>query len=99
MVLMTERSLAEKVDPTKPFGHKVPSKMTPEGKKMVLESVIHSNENSTVVISGKVLKKLDYIGEYQLTKVNKESVVLRSKSESIKLSIFKGNLVKVSPTK
>lgn len=96
---MAEQSFAAKVDPTRPFGHKASSKMTPENKKMVLESIIHGNGISTVVISGKMLKTLDYFGEYQLTKVNEKSVVLQSKTERIKLAIFKSNLVKTSVAK
>jgi MSHA biogenesis protein MshK len=90
---------AVKVDPTRPFGHKASSVTASKGNKLVLESIIHGNGISTVVISGKVLKILDYIGEYQLTDVNKESVVLRSKTERIKLSVLKRNVVKVSVAK
>lgn len=100
LVLMTsEKSYAAKVDPTRPFGHKASSEKASQGKKLVLESIIHGNGISTVVISGKVLKMLDYIGEYQLTGVNKESVVLRSKTERIKLNVFKSNFVKASVAK
>jgi MSHA biogenesis protein MshK len=61
---------------------------------MVLESIIHGDGIHTVVISGKVLKTLDYIGEYQLTAVNDQSVILRSKTERLKLNVFKGSVVK-----
>tara|TARA_R110001592_G_scaffold54455_2_gene166663 strand:+ start:566 stop:898 length:333 start_codon:yes stop_codon:yes gene_type:complete len=99
MLLMTSQAFAAKVDPTGPFGHKGSSTKAPEGKKMVLESIIHGNGIHTVVVSGKVLKMFDYIGEYQLTAVNDKSVILRSKTQRIKLNIFKVNLVKVSVAK
>ena len=96
---MTSQAYAAKVDPTRPFGHKASSTAAPGGKKMVLESIIHGDGIHTVVISGKVLKTFDYIGEYQLTAVNDQSVILRSKTERLKLNIFKGNIVKASVAK
>lgn len=82
-------------DPTRPFGHSAALSATPNGKKLVLESIIHGDGVHTVVINGKVLKTLDYIGEYQLTAVNDQSVILRSKTQRLKLQVFKSNVVKV----
>lgn len=90
---------AAKVDPTRPFGHSASSTVTPGGKKMVLQSIIHGEGIQTVVISGKVLKMLDYIGDYQLTEVNKQSVILRSKTQRLKLTVFKGSVIKSSIAK
>jgi len=99
VVLMTSQASAAKVDPTRPFGHKASSTATASGKKMVLESIIHGDGINTVVISGKVLKPFDYIGEYQLTAINVQSVILRSKTQRLKLNIFKGSVVKTSVAK
>ena len=96
---MANQASAAKVDPTRPFGHSALSTITPGGQKMVLESIIHGNGIHTVVISGKVLKTFDYIGEYQLTAVNDQSVILRSETERLTLTIFKGNIVKSSVAK
>lgn len=82
-------------DPTRPFGHSATSSVTPKGKKLVLESIIHGDGVHTVVINGKVLKTLDHIGEYQLTAVNDQSVILRSKTQRLKLHVFKSNVVKI----
>lgn len=82
-------------DPTRPFGHRATTSVTPNGKKLVLESIIHGDGVHTVVINGKVLKTLDYIGEYQLTAVNDQSVILRSKTQRLELHIFKSNVVKI----
>lgn len=90
--------LAAQTDPTRPFGHSVSSTITSNGQKMVLESIIHGDGIHTVVINGKVLKTFDYIGEYQLTAVNDQSVILRSKTKRLKLTIFKNNIVKASVT-
>jgi MSHA biogenesis protein MshK len=83
------------IDPTRPFDHSAALSATPNGKKLVLESIVHGNGVHTVVINGKVLKTLDYIGEYQLTAVNDQSVILRSKTQRLKLQVFKSNVVKV----
>lgn len=82
-------------DPTRPFGHSAALSATSNGKKLVLESIIHGDGIHTVVINGKVLKTLDYIGEYQLTAVNDQSVILRSKTQRLKLHMFKSNVVKI----
>jgi len=82
-------------DPTRPFGHNAALSMTPNGQKLVLESIIHGDGVHTVVISGKVLKPFDYIGEYQLTAVNGQSVILRSKTTRLKLDIFNSDVLKI----
>lgn len=82
-------------DPTRPFGHSTALSATPNGKKLVLESIIHGDGIHTVVINGKVLKTFDHIGEYQLTAVNDQSVILRSKTQRLKLEMFKSNVVKI----
>lgn len=83
-------------DPTVPFGHSATSSsVTPENNKLVLESIIHGDGIHTAVINGMVLKTLDHIGEYQLTAVNDQSVILRSKTQRLKLHIFKQNVLKI----
>lgn len=85
-------------DPTRPFGHSVASSSsatTSESEELVLESIIHGNGVHTVVINGEVLKTFDHIGEYQLTAINDQSVILRNKTQRLKLHIFKRNVVKI----
>ncbi len=98
-LIITNQAIAAEVDPTRPFGHRASSTVTSSGNKLVLESIIHGDGIHTVVISGKVLKMYDYIGEYQLAAVNDQSVVLRSKTKHFKLAIFKNNAVKISIAK
>lgn len=86
--------LAE-TDPTRPFNHSATSVVSPKGEKLVLESIIHGDGIHTVVINGQVLKTFDHIGEYQLTAVNDQSVILRSKTQRLKLNIFKREAVKI----
>ena len=98
-VLIVNQAYAAQNDPTRPFGHSATSMATPDGKKMVLESIIYGEGIHTVIISGKILRIYDYIGEYQLTAVNDQSVILHSKKQRLKLTIFKGNVVKASIAK
>lgn len=93
-VLSINQVLAN-TDPTRPFGHSASASVLPEGKKLVLESIIHGDGVHTVVINGQILKPYDHIGEYQLTAVNDQSVVLRSKTQRLKLHVFKPNILKI----
>jgi MSHA biogenesis protein MshK len=86
--------LAE-TDPTRPFGPSATSSVTANEKKLVLESIIHGDGVNTAIINGKVLKTLDHIGEYQLTAVNAQSVILQSKTQRLKLRVFKSNILKI----
>jgi len=90
---------AGNVDPTSPFGYSPTFSQKAAEKKLVLESIIHGDGIHTVVINGKVLKPQDTIGEYKLTAVNDKSVVLRSKTQRLKLHIFKESAVNVSVVK
>ena len=94
LALCSATAFAADVDPTGPFGLKVSSPAMVGEKKLVLESIIHGNGIHTVVINGKVLKMFDTIGEYKITAVNDKSVILRSETERLKLTIFKNNIVK-----
>lgn len=91
---LASQALAD-TDPTRPFGHRATSPATSEGQQLVLESIIHGDGIHTVVINGQVLKTFDRIGEFQLTAVNDQSVILRSETQRLKLHVFKSNLVKI----
>ena len=94
-LLCTVTQVLADTDPTRPFDHSATSSHTPNDQKLVLESIIHGDGVHTVVINGEVLKTFDHIGEYQLTAVNDQSVILRSKTKQLKLHVFKSDLVKV----
>ena len=86
--------LAANVDPTRPFGQGSSSTEIINGKKLVLESIIHGDGIHTVVINGKVLKVGETIGEHRLVAVNDNSVVLRTATERLKLYVFKSKVFK-----
>jgi len=90
-VLLSSASSAADVDPTRPFGQSgsgsnVQIKLDGGIK---LTSIIHGDGIHTAVINGKIYKMLDYVGEYRITAINSHSVILRSKSERLKINIFK----------
>lgn len=55
----------------------------------MLSSIIHGDGIYTVIINKKIYHIFDYIDEYKITAINSDSVILRSKSERLKLNIFK----------
>ncbi|PKG85250.1 hypothetical protein CXF85_06555 [Colwellia sp. 75C3] len=84
-------TLAADVDPTRPFGVSGSSSNS-EIKRVdgfVLTSIIHGDGIHTAVINGKIYKMFDYIGEHRITAINSHNVILRSKSERLKISVFK----------
>lgn len=97
-LLSSNTAFSAKVDPTRPFDHTGLNSVTPEGKELVLESIIYGEGVHTVVVSGRILKINDFIGEYQLTKINTQSVVLDNGTKQVELNIFKEHLVKPSVT-
>jgi MSHA biogenesis protein MshK len=93
LVLLTSSvSLSADIDPTRPFGVSSSNSNSEEIKAddgFVLTSIIHGDGIHTAVINGKIVKMFDYIGEYHITAINSHNVILRSKSQRLKLSIFK----------
>lgn len=84
-------SLAADVDPTRPFGVSSfgsDSQLKRDGG-FRLTSIIHGDGIHTAVISGKIYKVFDYVGEYRITAINSHSVILRSKTKRLKINIFK----------
>jgi MSHA biogenesis protein MshK len=89
-VVVVNESTATEQDPTKPFEYS--NIMTGQkniNKGFVLSSIIHGDGIHTAVINKKIYHIFDYIDEYKITAINSDSVILRSKSERLKLSIFK----------
>lgn len=91
-LLTSSVSLSADIDPTRPFGVSGSNSNSEEIKAddgFVLTSIIHGDGIHTAVINGKIVKIFDYIGEYHITAINSHNVILRSKSQRLKLSIFK----------
>ena len=84
-------SLAESVDPTRPFGMSGSGDNTYVKREggFILTSIIHGDGIHTAVIDGKIYKMFDYVGEYRITAINSHSVILRSKTKRLKIDIFK----------
>ncbi|MBU2870312.1 hypothetical protein [Colwellia sp. E2M01] len=91
VILTSTVASAQNLDPTKPFGVSATSTNNSLNVKdgLTLTSIIHGDGIHTAVINGKIYKMFDYVGEYRITAINNHSVVLRSKSERLKINVFK----------
>ena len=87
---VTNTLMAAELDPTKPFGYSG-AMVGQENYKngFVLSSIVHGEGIHTAVINENVYQLFDYIGEYQITAINSDSVILRNKTELLRLNIFK----------
>jgi MSHA biogenesis protein MshK len=89
-VVIVNVALASEQDPTKPFEYSntiIGQKDINKG--FVLSSIIHGDGIHTAIINKKIYRIFDYIDEYQITAINSDSVILRSKTERLKLNVFK----------
>jgi|TARA_B100000767_G_C19717947_1_gene515833 MSHA biogenesis protein MshK len=87
---VAKTSSAAELDPTKPFeysGAIIGQENSNNG--FVLSSIVHGDGIHTAVINKNIYQLFDYIGEYKITAINSDSVILRNKSERLKLNIFK----------
>lgn len=85
---------AQDVDPTKPLSISNSAGIENIKKGLVLETIIYSSKNKSAIISGKLMKVGDFIGEHELITVNSSSVILRSDDERLKLSMFSNVVTK-----
>jgi len=88
--IVTNTVMAAELDPTKPFEYSG-TMVGQEGIKngFVLSSIVHGEGIHTAIINKKIYQLFDYIGEYKVSAINSDSVILRNKTERLKLNIFK----------
>lgn len=84
---------AQELDPTKPFT-KVALDKDSVQENFKLYSVIISGRSKKAMINDKVLSIGDTLGEFKVTNILKNSVILTSSSETIELALFANGLVK-----
>lgn len=85
---------AQDVDPTKPLSGSGHVDKEEYKKGLNLETIIYSAKNKSAIISGKLMKVGDYIGDHELITVNASHVILRSDEERVKLSMFSNVVTK-----
>ena len=85
---------AQNIDPTKPLSGSSHIGKKEYKKGLNLETIIYSAKNKSAIISGKLMKVGDYIGEHELITVNASHVILRSDEKRIKLSMFSNIVTK-----
>lgn len=94
LCLFVVQAVAQSADPTAPLLSSKQVNNDVVKKSLVLESIIKGKKIKSAIINGKLMKVGDYIGSHKLISVNRSSVILRSESGRIKLSIFSGVVVK-----
>lgn len=87
-------TFAQGVDPTKPLSISNNAGVENIKKGLVLETIFYRSKNKSAIISGKLMKVGDYIGEHELITVNSSNVILRSDDERLKLSMFSNVVTK-----
>jgi len=90
VILLTSLAVSsQQVDPTKPFGSSgISGNKSEIPDKLILQSIIKQNSEKNAIISGKLLKVGDKIGEYNLKRIKTNSVILMSDDKKIELSLF-----------
>ena len=86
---------AQQIDPTRPFMQRGIN--TPQAiifNKLTLQSIIKQNLEKNAIISNKLLKVGDKIGEYTLQQINTNSVILKSADKQIELTLFSDVMAK-----
>ena len=91
---LSYQGYAQNIDPTKPLSASSRAGIAEVKKGLNLETIIHSSKNKSAIISGKLMKIGDYIGEHELIVVNPSNVILRSDTERLKLSMFSSVVTK-----
>jgi MSHA biogenesis protein MshK len=87
---VTTTLMAAELDPTKPFEYSGATVGQENDKNgFVLSSIVHGEGIHTAVINQNIYQLFDYIGEYQITAINSDSVILSNKAERLRLNIFK----------
>jgi len=94
LIIFIQPVLAQNYDPTRPLSTSKQASGVVAKKGLVLESIIQGKKNKSAIISGKLMKIGDYIGNHKLVSVSRSSVILRSEEERLKLSVFSGVVVK-----
>ncbi|MFT6194295.1 MAG: hypothetical protein ACJASU_001195 [Cognaticolwellia sp.] len=81
---------SQQLDPTKPFGAValVSTNSSEKSTRLVLQSVIKSNNNKKAIINGQVLNVGDKYKGFALIAINANGVVLDSPQGKMELSLF-----------
>jgi len=82
------------LDPTKPLSVSNAIGVEEVKKGLTLETIIHGSKSKSAIISGKLMKVGDYIGDHELIVVDASNVILLADSERIKLSMFSNVVTK-----
>lgn len=86
---------AQQLDPTRPLSSVGQAKSSTEkNNELILQSIINNGHDNNVVISGRLYKVGERVGQYRLTAIKNNSVVLTSRTKTITLGLFSEVVVK-----
>ncbi|MBA6329103.1 hypothetical protein H4J46_14340 [Colwellia sp. MB02u-6] len=90
LLFLPQYANSQQVDPTKPFGAvaSVSTNISKKSTRLVLQSVIKSNNNKKAIINGQVLNVGDKYKGFALIAINANGVVLDSPQGRMELSLF-----------
>ena len=87
-MMLPDWVIAQEIDPTRPLFGASETVNKKVNQTIKLQSIVNNGQDLTVVINGKLLKVGDRIEQYQLEKINNNSVVLSSPEKRLELSLF-----------
>jgi len=92
LLFLPQYANSQQVDPTKPFGAvasvSTTTNSSEKSTRLVLQSVIKSNNNKKAIINGQVLNIGDKYKGFALIAINANGVVLDSPQGRMELSLF-----------
>lgn len=81
---------SQQVDPTRPFSSEASADAGEKSTRLVLQSVIQSDNNKKAIINGQVLNLGDKYQGFELIVISSKGVVLDSPQGKMELSLFSG---------
>jgi hypothetical protein len=86
---------AQQSDPTRPFGANNAAVKKSKENQLVLQSIVDQGGEKNAIVSGKLLKLGDKIGQYRLDEINKNQVILISAEKRLTLPLFSNVVAKI----
>ncbi len=84
---------AVELDPTKPF-NQISVEQANINQHFVLYSIIRNGSSASAIINEQTLGVGDFIGDYQVSDIQQNQVILSNSEETLALSLFSNDLIK-----
>jgi len=93
--LLSVSAVAKQTDPTRPFSGSSAAVKKAKVNQLVLQSIVEQGGEKSVIVSGKLLKLGDKIGQYRLDEINTNQVTLISAEKRLTLPLFSNVVAKI----